>query len=88
MDMNTPEQQKTSDDLPSLIIRIDERTKNFSSEMAGVKSEVSEMGKKISTIETKVTEFNLVKTVVFGGVGLVLIAIITAIIGLILIKPT
>jgi hypothetical protein len=56
MDMNTPEQQKTSDDLPSLIIRIDERTKNFSTELGGVKAEVTELNKKVTLIESKFAE--------------------------------
>lgn len=57
------------------------------SDIGEIKKSIKENGVKLDTNFVSKTEFTPVKTLVYGFVGLILIAVVGAIVGLVITKP-
>ena len=76
--MDTPTQETTY----TLLARIDERTKRLETEIGRLEAEIA---RQAETYVTK-AEFWPVRTIVYGGVAAVLLAIVGAIISLVVLR--
>lgn len=63
-----------------LIVRIDERTRTM-------RETLSKVEDRLSAVEKKVSDLAPVRPIVFGAVGLVLVAVITALLGYVMFSP-
>lgn len=63
-----------------LIIRIDERTRTMKTTLDSVES-------RVGTLEAKVSDLGPVKLIVFGGVGIILVAVIGALLAYVIYNP-
>lgn len=70
-----------------LVIRIDERTRTMQKTVDATSDRMTAIEARMTTVETNLSSMGPVKTVVFGGVGLVLIAVMTALLGYVIFNP-
>ena len=70
-----------------LLGRIDERTQNTSQAVTALDVKIDGFGDRIGRVETLVDGFSLVRRVVFGAVGFILIAVLGALVALVVYTP-
>lgn len=69
-----------------LLGRIDERTKNTSNAVTALDVKIDGYGERLGRVEASLESFAPVKKVVYAAIGLILLAFIGAIIGLVIVK--
>lgn len=70
-----------------LLGRIDERTRNTADTVTSLGGKVDALGIRVVSVENALENLKLVKTIVFGGVGLILIALLSTVIAMVITKP-
>jgi hypothetical protein len=70
-----------------LLGSIDERTKNTAAALTALDVKMDGHGERLSHLESSVKNLSPVKTVVYGAIGVVLLAVIGAIVALVLQQP-
>ena len=81
------DRENTPQTASMLLVRIDERTKYTALAVETLKQGHDIIGTKLVAIEKDVAGLKPVRTIVFAAVGVVLAAVITAIVALVIHKP-
>lgn len=71
-----------------LLGRIDERTKTTALAVDRVDSKIENFTHRLVAVELSITKLQPVKAVVYGLIGLVLVAVATAVIAVVVYKPS
>lgn len=70
-----------------LLARVDERTKFTAQSVDGINKKLDAHDERLGNVETAVTELLPVKQAVFASIGLILTAVIVAVLAVVLTRP-
>lgn len=84
---DTPEYQAPYS-TAEMLGRIDERTRSTATSVTELGKKVDDLSKRMTSVENTLENLKLVRSIVFGGVALILIALMSSVIAMVIVKSS